>query len=97
MKRAFLLAVASAGLMIAPAAHAAVYVRIAPPAPVVERVVPAPGPGYVWQPGYYRWDGGRHVWVAGTWVLPPRPHARWESPHWRRHHDGWVFVEGRWR
>ena len=34
-----------------------------PPAPVYE-VVPAPRAGYVWAPGYYRWDGDRHVWTG---------------------------------
>ena len=78
-------------------ASARVVVNIAPPIPVVETVAPAPGPGYVWIPGYHLWDGHAYVWVPGTWVLPPRPHARWEPPHWKRTHGGWFFVEGHWR
>jgi hypothetical protein len=74
-----------------------IYVRIGPPAPIVETRVVAPGPGYFWVPGYYTWDGGAYVWAAGRWQLPPRPRARWVAAHWVREHRGWYFVEGRWR
>jgi hypothetical protein len=50
----------AAALMLAAApgvARVGVVVGIAPPAPVVEPT-PAPlGPGYVWQPGYWSWNG----------------------------------------
>ncbi len=74
-----------------------VYVRIAPPPPIVETVVVAPGPGYVWVPGYYRWSGTAYVWVPGAWVRPPRPRAVWVPGHWVHDRRGWFFVEGRWR
>ena len=48
-----------------------VVVRVAPPRAVVETRVPAPGPGYVWTPGYQRWDGRAYVWAPGAWVMPP--------------------------
>ena len=60
-----------------------VVVRIAPPAPVVEHRIAAPGAGYVWTPG--------------AWVMPPRPHAHWVAHRWVRRNGGYVFVEGRWR
>jgi hypothetical protein len=71
-----------------------VDIGVAPPAPQVE-VVPAARPGYVWTPGYWNWDGGRHVWVGGTWVAE-RPGyayapARWEERNGRHH-----FVAGHW-
>jgi hypothetical protein len=80
-------------------AHAAVYVRVAPPRPVVERVVRGPGPGYVWVGGYYRWSGRAYAWVPGSWVLPPRPHAVWVAPRWDyvRARGSYVFVQGYWR
>jgi hypothetical protein len=31
----------------------------------------APGPGYVWQDGYYTRRGFSHVWVPGRWVFAP--------------------------
>jgi hypothetical protein len=74
-----------------------VYVRVAPPPPVVERVVVTPGPGYVWVPGYYVWTGGRYNWHTGAWVRPPRPRAVWVAPHWRHDRRGWFFVAGHWR
>ena len=39
-------------------AHAQIVVRIGPPPPRPVEVVPvAPHGGYVWVPGYHRWDG----------------------------------------
>jgi hypothetical protein len=85
-------------LMTAGLASAQVVIRIGPPAPVHIGVVGvAPGPGFVWIEGYHRWDGGRYVWVPGAWVRPPRPHARWVAPRYRRVNGGWGFVPGRWR
>ena len=74
-----------------------IFVRIAPPRPIVERRVVAPGPGYVWITGYHRWDGRAYVWVPGRWELPPRPHARWVEHRWVHRRGGYVFVEGHWR
>ncbi|MCU1336653.1 MAG: hypothetical protein JWO19_2234 [Bryobacterales bacterium] len=64
-----------------------------PPTAVVTPVVPAPGPEYVWVPGYWDWVDGRWVWVEGRWVRPPRPREVWVAPavdirlhrgHWAR-------------
>lgn len=86
------------GLMLAiGAANAQVYVGIAPPRPLVEHRVVAPGPGYVWTPGYHRWDGRAYVWTPGAWVLPPHPHAHWVAHRWEHRRGGWVLVEGHWR
>jgi hypothetical protein len=79
-------------------ARTRVYVRVGPPAPVVEVRATAPGRGYVWVGGYHHWNGRAYVWTAGRWVRPPRARAVWVAPHWshdRRH--GWYFVAGRWR
>jgi hypothetical protein len=82
----------SAGLV-----RAEVVVRIGPPRAIVERRVPSPGRGFVWVPGYYRWDGRAYVWAPGAWMRPPRTHAVWVRPRWVHRPHGWVFVEGRWR
>jgi WXXGXW repeat (2 copies) len=74
-----------------------VFVRVGPPPPRVEAVVAAPGPGYVWVPGYYRWDGAVYVWTPGRYLRPPRPRARWVAGHWVHNRRGWYYVEGRWR
>jgi len=95
-----LLVVLAGGIAAAPAPAAAgtrIYVRVAPPAPVVERVVVAPRPGYVWTPGYYRWNGRAYVWVSGRYVVPPRPRAVWVAGHWAHDRRGWFWVAGTWR
>ena len=74
-----------------------VRARLAPPPVIVESYGVAPGPAYIWQPGYQRWDGRGYVWVPGRWAAPPRPRARWEAHHWVQRRGQWVFVEGRWR
>ncbi len=86
----------SAGLALS-AVGAEVVVRVGPPRAIVETRGPAPGPGYVWIPGYHNWDGSRHVWVAGRWERPPRPGARWEAHRWVRRNGGYVLMEGHWR
>jgi hypothetical protein len=92
-----------AGLLVATTACATaaprgrVYVRTGPPTPIVETRIGAPGPGFVWVPGYYRWDGRAYAWAPGRWDRPPRARARWEPAHWQRDRRGWYFVEGRWR
>jgi len=69
-------------------------VREQPPAP---RIEPAPArPGMVWTPGYWRWDGSRFDWVAGSYV-PARPGFVWARAHWTRGPGGaWHFMEGHW-
>ena len=73
------------------------YVRVGPPAPVVEMRIGAPGPGYIWVPGYHMWNGGAYVWAPGRWMLPPRARAAWVPARWVRDRRGWYFVEGHWR
>lgn len=102
MKQFFTLPIASVILTACfsvSASAAAVFVRVTPPRPVVERVVRAPGPGCVWIGGYYRWTGSSYLWIPGRWVYPPRIAAVWIPPRWeyvpaRR---SYVFVVGFWR
>jgi WXXGXW repeat (2 copies) len=97
MFRKSLLSTAFGVFLAIGAANAQVVVQVAPPRPLVETRVPAPGPGYVWTPGYHRWDGRAYVWAPGAWVLPPRPHAHWVAHRWVHRNGGWVMVEGHWR
>lgn len=85
-----------AAVMTTSAAQAQ-YVRVGPPAPLVERPGPPLHPGWAWRAGYHRWDGTRYVWVPGAWVAPPRPRAVWIQGHWVRRPRGWVFIRGHWR
>src|SRR5262245_21780281 len=61
-----------------------VYVDVAPPEPVVEVVSSAPGAGYVWIPGYYRYDRGTYLWVGGRWEFPPSGRRVWMTGRWER-------------
>ncbi len=97
MLRKSLLASVFGAILAVGAANAQVYVHIGPPRPVVEHRVPAPGPGYVWTPGYHRWDGHAYVWTAGAWVRPPHPGAHWVPARWVHRPGGWMMVEGHWR
>ena len=74
-----------------------VYVRVGPPAPVVEVRPVAPGPRFAWVDGYHRWDGRAYVWVPGRWALPPRAGVAWVPGHWAHTTRGYYFVQGHWR
>jgi hypothetical protein len=77
---------------------AQVFVRVAPPAPIVEPgPPPPPGPGYVWVAGHWHWNGERWVWRHGHYVLRPRHYGAWVPPHYDRRDGGWVYVPGHWR
>ncbi len=73
-----------------------VVVTEAPPPIQTEVIVEAPGPGYIWVPGYWAWQG-RWVWVRGSWVLPPHPRALWIRGHWVHRGHGYVWIGGHWR
>ena len=89
------LAVSSIGLLPVPASAAVgVYLDFAPPAPRHE-VIPAPRHGYVWQPGYWDWRSGRHVWVRGYWVKE-RSGYYWHPNRWIERDGRWHFERGRW-
>jgi hypothetical protein len=104
MKKSSIALTLAAGLALAalstgcpPPPPGRVYVRLAPPVPVVDVVGVAPGPEFVWIPGYHRWEGDRYVWVPGHWDRPPRPGGRWVRGHWQHDRGGWFWVEGHWR
>ena len=97
MLRQWLLAGAFGCLLAGSSMAADVFVRVAPPRPVIETRTVSPGRGYYWTPGYHRWDGRAYAWSPGQWVMPPRPRARWVPAHWAHRRGGYVFVEGHWR
>lgn len=98
MKKQVLAAVCGGLLAVGVAAGAQIVVHIGPPPPHAQEVVPpSPHPGWVWQPGYQRWDGAHYVWVPGTYVQPPYEHARWVPGHWANRGGGYVWIEGHWR
>lgn len=72
-----------------------VRISVAPPPPRVERVIVRPG--YVWVPGYWRWDGyaHHHVWVAG-YCVRARAGYRYVPAHWVHEGPVWHFQAGHW-
>ena len=74
-----------------------VAVDVAPPAPIVEVVGVAPGPGYFWIGGYYHWYGNRWGWVRGHYEVPPRRGAVWIGPRYEVRGGRRVYVRGFWR
>ena len=59
-----------------------VSVAVGPPAlPVYVQPI-APGPGYIWTPGYWAWSPDGYYWVPGTWVLPPEVGFLWTPGYW---------------
>jgi len=73
-----------------------VVISETPPPMQQEVIVPAPGPGYVWIPGYWSWVGS-WAWVRGAWVIPPYPHATYVPGHWSHRGHGYVWFSGHWR
>lgn len=75
-----------------------IVVGNAPPPPRFESV-PAPRAGYVWAPGYWNWDGQRHVWNNGEWLRERGGNqyrrAAWiqENNRWRLDRGGWVAAQ----
>lgn len=63
-----------------------------PPARVVRVMPRAPGPGYVWVPGYWYPVRGRYVWREGYWTVPPYGGAVWVQPRYERG----QYFEGYW-
>ena len=83
------------GAVIPTAAMAAtVVIQTAPPAPRVE-AVPAPRRGYTWVPGYWDWNGRRHVWHSGTWMKERRGYV-YTQPSWVEHDGRWELRRGAW-
>lgn len=71
-----------------------VEVETAPPPPMVE-VRPAGPPRAVWIPGYWQWNGSRHMWISGRWSAA-RAGMRWEPDHWVRSGNRYRLEHGHW-
>ena len=79
-------------------AHAGVFISVnfaPPPLPVYTQPM-IPGPGYIWTPGYWAWDGAEYYWVPGTWVLAPFVGALWTPGYWGWSGGLYLFHAGYW-
>ncbi len=81
-------------------AHAGliVSVTVAPPPLVVYAQPPVPGPGYLWEPGYWAWDeaAADFYWVPGAWVPAPEPGLVWTPGYWGWSNGVYVWNAGYW-
>jgi hypothetical protein len=66
-----------------------------PPLPVYEQP-PVPGPGYLWIPGYWGWDGGDYYWVPGTWAFAPVTGFLWTPGYWGWGNGAYLWHAGYW-
>jgi|SRR5450631_844892 WXXGXW repeat (2 copies) len=91
------MALAASSLGMSLATHAAVNIDIdvAPPAPRYENAPPREG--YIYAPGYYKWDEGHHehVWTKGEYQ-PERRGEHFVPQRWTQQNGKYHFDEGRW-
>lgn len=74
----------------------AVSVRIAPPLLPVYVQPLCPGPGYIWEPGYWAYGDDGYYWVPGIWVLPPGAGLLWTPGYWGFSNGLYVWNAGYW-
>lgn len=72
-----------------------VAIQTAPPPPRHE-VIPVPRQGYAWAPGYWNWNGHKHVWMAGHWERA-RNGQIYHPAAWHQGSHGWEFDRGGWQ
>ena len=95
MRKLFLCAVIAASAAAMPAAaEISINLNFGPPATRYE-AVPAPRSGYVWAPGYWRWQNERHVWTTGHWI-EERPGSRWVADRWEPREGRHYYSPGHW-
>ena len=73
-----------------------VDVGVPPPPPRPEPVIVRAG--YVWAPGYWRWDPyvHHHVWVPGRYYHERHGYV-WVAAGWGQGpHGGWHYHHGYW-
>lgn len=88
----------AAGSAAAPAfAQISFNINIAPPAPPAPQyeAAPAIAPGYLWAPGYWAWNGDRHIWIRGRTIVQ-RVGYRWEPDRWEQRDRAYYRHPGRW-
>lgn len=90
-----LLAAMLAGAAATPAlAQINIHIQVAPP-PQHHEVVPVLAPDRAWAPGYWAWNGERHVWVGGRAIMK-RDGYRWAPDHWEQRGNGYQRQPGYW-
>lgn len=87
-----------AGLTACGGGHYYAGVSVGPPPPLVEQPYGiAPGPDYIWTPGFYDYGGGNWAWHRGEWRRPPHRADRWIAPRWEHRGNGYRYHRGEWQ
>jgi len=78
--------------------QAQVIVRERPERPGTGVVVksPAPSSHHVWVAEEWTPRGGKYVYHAGYWALPPRNYSVWVAGRWRARSGGYYWKPGYW-
>ena len=71
-----------------------IEIGVPPPVAIIE-TVPPPRSGYVYAPGYWAWNGDRHIWVRGR-TITERPGYTWVPDRWESTGGRYRFVQGYW-
>jgi hypothetical protein len=66
-----------------------------PPLPTYQQPE-APGPNYIWTPGYWSYSPMGYYWVPGAWVMAPYPGALWTPGYWGYVGNRYRFNPGFW-
>jgi hypothetical protein len=85
-----------AGLQANPRVRIVVTVRVAPPVLPIYAQPICPGPGYIWEPGYWAYGDEGYYWVPGTWVLPPTAGLLWTPGYWEFSDGLYAWRVGYW-
>jgi YXWGXW repeat-containing protein len=72
-----------------------ISVHIGPPALPVYTQPLAPGPGYIWTPGYWAYGPDGYYWVPGTWVFAPVG-MLWTPGYWGFAGGVYAWHAGYW-
>ncbi|WP_169315271.1 YXWGXW repeat-containing protein [Terriglobus roseus] len=67
-----------------------------PPLPADYEQPEAPGPDYLWTPGYWDYANTGYYYVPGTWVSAPYQGALWTPGWWGQVGNRYRFHHGYW-
>jgi hypothetical protein len=73
-----------------------VSIRVGPPLLPVYTQPLCPGPGYIWEPGYWAYGDDGYYWVPGVWVFPPEVGLLWTPGYWGFTDGLYVWNAGYW-
>ena len=73
-----------------------IVVKDAPPAVREETRGTAPSPNHIWIAGLWKYDGGKYVWLPGSWERPATEDMTWVPGAWLKTASGYEHVPGHW-